>query len=165
MSRGRAATAGKNIHLLRSLRSLKQRDLAEAIGVDRSAVANWENGRYLPAEDCVAKMQVLFKADRDVILGRKPLRYELSNIKWTGDKPGKSGTYLAYVLRPDGQKKYMLLDYDHALNRWEEKGATYINPATGRQIDAYHTFDGQVLQWTAFPRSDCDTDLPVRKRD
>ena len=158
MSRGRASTAGKNIHLLRNLRGLKQRELAEEIGADRSAVAQWEVGRYLPSEEFVQKMQVLFKTDRDVILGKKPLRYELSNIKWTSAKPGKTGTYLAFVRVVDAEK-YMLLDYDHSDNRWEEKDATYINPTTGRHIDSYHTFDGEVLQWTAFPRSDCDKEI------
>lgn len=155
-SRGRASTAGKNIQKMRVLRDMKQVDLAEVLGTDRSAVANWETGRYLPSEEMVIKMQNLFHADKSVILGRKPLRFELANVKWASSKPSKSGQYLVFAKVGEEQTKYLLLDYDRAEDRWEEKQATYIHSGTGRQIDSYTRFAGEVLQWTAFPKSDMD---------
>ena len=156
MNRGVAKTAGANLHKLRTLHDLRQCDLATAIGVERSAVANWENGRYLPSESIIPKLMSLFRVNRDVVLGKKALKYELSNVKWTYYKPSRSGKYLAYVKYENGQREYLLLDYDHDEKRWEEKSVTYINTATGRRVDSYNRFTGQVLQWTSFPPSDFD---------
>jgi len=153
--RGVPKTAGKNIQKLRKLRELTQAELAKAIGADRTAVANWENGRYLPSEDMVDRLQHFFSTERAILLGNKTVAYQLSNVRWTHYKPGKSGTYLAYVKRGES-REYALLDYDHSNNRWEEKTSTYINVENGRAVSSYTTFDGEVLQWTSFPLSDYD---------
>jgi len=44
----RMATIGSRIKKRRQVLGMKQHELAAAVGVDRSAVSNWERGRHLP---------------------------------------------------------------------------------------------------------------------
>lgn len=46
----------KKIKELRELRELSQRDLANYLGVDQSAVAKWETGVSLPSADKLPKL-------------------------------------------------------------------------------------------------------------
>lgn len=146
--------AGKNIHKLRVLHDLSQESLAEAVGVKRCGVANWENGRYYPSEQAVDRMMQLFKVDRDYLLGKKGLRYELSNVLWKTGRPRQSGQYLVYAAHDNAERRgYRLLKYEKAGDRWLEEQSVYRD---GGQIYFFDTFDGKVLQYTAFPPSDCE---------
>jgi transcriptional regulator with XRE-family HTH domain len=46
---------------------LSQQDIADALGVTRSAVSAWELGRNEPSLPDLIKLKVLFKTDDDVI--------------------------------------------------------------------------------------------------
>ena len=146
--------AGKNIHKMRVLHDLSQESLAKAVGVKRCGVANWENGRYYPSEQAVDRMAQLFKVDRDYLLGEKSLRYELSNVLWKVGRPRQSGQYLVYAECENVERRgYHLLKYEKAGGRWLEEQSVYRD---GKQIYFFDDFEGRVLQYTAFPPSDCE---------
>lgn len=50
-----------NVRALRKQRSLRQEDLAEALGVSRQTVISIENGRYSPSLELALKMARYFK--------------------------------------------------------------------------------------------------------
>lgn len=48
MMRGMAASVGTKIKKRRQIMGLTQGQLAERIGVNRSSITNWENGKHFP---------------------------------------------------------------------------------------------------------------------
>ena len=160
---GDRAVGGKNIRMLRDAAGLSQEELAKKIGVSRSAVALWETGRTMPSVFSLDDMSELFGVSDNVLLGGTALGFDNLLFCWKSKKPRKSGTYLAYVSYGNDQRFYLLLDYNKAEDKWEEKMATYINVDNGRRINSYSTFNGEVLQWTAFPECDLDEKGKGRK--
>lgn len=161
--RGSPKGAGKNIRVLRRMREMSQSDLAKLAGVTRFEVIQWEQGKYLPNEDAVDRLMEVFGVERNVVYGKTVLHYESANIRWVGSQPRKSGTYLSYVRRTNGQYEYALLDYDHDRDRWEEKDTTYVNLLTGARVAGYRELDGEVLQWSSFPPCDADINEQVAR--
>ena len=135
---------------------MTQDELAKYLGVSRTMVVEWEKGKYIPQDSTLEKLMRLFGVDRNIVTGRIVLHYEPSNIRWTDRKPSKSDRYLAYVRRTNGLYEYVLLDYSHNADKWEEKDTTYVNLLTGARVSGYREFDGEVLQWTSFPPCDAD---------
>jgi transcriptional regulator with XRE-family HTH domain len=59
---------GKKLRELRKERNLKQSDVAEAVGVDKVHVSNWEIGKTKPSLDSVAGVSKLFNVSIDYLI-------------------------------------------------------------------------------------------------
>ena len=57
----------------RQLAHMSQEEAAEALGVSRRAVGNWENGTNCPNSKTIRKMVELYGVSADQLLGLKPL--------------------------------------------------------------------------------------------
>lgn len=62
------ANIGAQIKQLRKEKRMTQLELAERLGVTKSAISAYENGSRLPAYDILVKMARIFKVSVDTIL-------------------------------------------------------------------------------------------------
>ena len=53
----------------RNALNLKQRELADLLGIERSVVSKWEAGEFLPSSPNVIKLAKLYRCTTDEILG------------------------------------------------------------------------------------------------
>ena len=58
--------------LMREARKLRQEDVAEALGIDRSAVSKWETGKALPRAEMLFKLADLYNCTIDDLLASNP---------------------------------------------------------------------------------------------
>ena len=61
----------ENIKKLRVARGMNQVKLAQALGVTKQCVSNWENGNVLPSIDMLVKIAEVFGVTTDHLLGRE----------------------------------------------------------------------------------------------
>ena len=61
--------AGENIKRLRTSKGITQEELAEALGVGRSTVTQWEQGRAFPRSRPLEKLTKFFNVSRSEIVG------------------------------------------------------------------------------------------------
>jgi len=71
--------------MLRKKKAMTQKQLAGILGIDQTAVSNWERGKGLPDNSNQLKLADYFNVSRDYLLGRDssdgpPLTLEISNI-------------------------------------------------------------------------------------
>lgn len=72
MAASTANTFGQQLRKLRTGNNLRQRDVAELLGVERSTIANWENGNKQPELDNVLRVATTFNISLDeLLLGRR----------------------------------------------------------------------------------------------
>lgn len=64
-----AEILGEKIKRLRKENGLNQTQLAERIGVDKSAISFWENGINEPKANYITKLALLFNISADYLLG------------------------------------------------------------------------------------------------
>lgn len=65
----------ENIRLLRSARNLSQVDLANALGVTKQSISNWENNNIQPSIDMLIRMADFFSVSTDYLLGLDQRRF------------------------------------------------------------------------------------------
>ena len=65
-------TIHNNLRYLREARDMKQRQVADALGVSRSAYTNYEAGARCPDAEMLTKMADFFELSVDEILGHTP---------------------------------------------------------------------------------------------
>lgn len=74
-------TLNENIRQLRLARSLSQVDLANALGVTKQSVSNWENNNIQPSIDMLIRLAQFFSVSTDSILGLNHRKYiEISDL-------------------------------------------------------------------------------------
>ncbi len=94
----------ENIKKLRKLKKLTQNDLAERLGVNRSAIGAYEEGRAEPRLSTLRLLSALFECSLDdLVLGNDDLSRELSDVK------GKSLRVLPIVVDKDDQEQMSLV--------------------------------------------------------
>lgn len=62
-------TVGDRLAKLRELAKMGQRDVAQAVGVERPTVSSWETNRRMPSRKYLYKLANLFRVSVDYILG------------------------------------------------------------------------------------------------
>jgi Predicted transcriptional regulators len=65
----------ENIRLLRSARNLSQVDLANALGVTKQSISNWENNNIQPSIDMLIRIANFFSVTTDYLLGLDQRRF------------------------------------------------------------------------------------------
>ena len=74
-------TLNENIKQLRLARSLSQVDLANALGVTKQSISNWENNNIQPSIDMLIRLAQFFSVSTDSILGLNQRKYlEVSEL-------------------------------------------------------------------------------------
>lgn len=74
-------TLNENIKQLRLARNLSQVDLANALGVTKQSVSNWENNNIQPSIDMLVRLAEFFSVSTDYILGLNQRKYiEISEL-------------------------------------------------------------------------------------
>ena len=68
-------TIGERINYLREIRNIKQKELAEAIGVTKATMSKYENNINIPNADILCKIADALNTSTDFLVGRT------SNIK------------------------------------------------------------------------------------
>jgi transcriptional regulator with XRE-family HTH domain len=68
---------------LRTDKHLSQQELATRLGISKSAVSMYEQGRREPDFDILNKIADIFQVDADYLLGRSSLSHELSRLPHT----------------------------------------------------------------------------------
>ena len=61
------------LKLLRKARKINQMELAEKLGVSRSAIATWECGKRQPDFETLCRVADFFNVSADYLLGRTPM--------------------------------------------------------------------------------------------
>ena len=69
MKKTRMVLVGKRIRQARELAGLTQEQLAERIGVSRTAVVRWESGETDPTIDHLIEMTTVLRVSADYLLG------------------------------------------------------------------------------------------------
>lgn len=70
-----------NIRQLRLARNLSQVDLANALGVTKQSVSNWENNNIQPSIDMLVRLSEFFSVSTDSMLGLNHRKYlEISEL-------------------------------------------------------------------------------------
>ena len=77
-------TIGERIALLRELHNLKQKDVAEAIGVTKATMSKYENNVNIPNADILCKLADILKASTDFLVGRTDI-ISSYDIKYNGE--------------------------------------------------------------------------------
>ncbi len=73
---------GKNIKTLRTMKNIKQKDMADALGYSCQNVSKWENDISTPDIDTVLSMAKFFGVTTDTLLGHLPERvHESIDVK------------------------------------------------------------------------------------
>ena len=62
-------TIGERIAYLRDIQNLKQRELAEEIGVTAATMSKYENNINIPSADILAKIAIALKTSADYLIG------------------------------------------------------------------------------------------------
>lgn len=62
---------GRNIRMFRVDNGLRQKELADLIGIDRTSLSAYENGKRLPDVFILCKMADIFEVSVDTLIGRK----------------------------------------------------------------------------------------------
>lgn len=70
----------KNIRRLRVAAEMTQREVAERLGITKSAVTQWESGWTQPSMDSVCQLAGLFGCSVDEVMGIEP-RFEYAAVK------------------------------------------------------------------------------------
>lgn len=65
---------------LRQTANMKQSELSHLIGVAQNTLSYWENGRYQPDNESLAKIADIFNVSVDYILGRQISDSSLSSV-------------------------------------------------------------------------------------
>ncbi|HJD22532.1 MAG TPA: helix-turn-helix domain-containing protein [Firmicutes bacterium] len=60
---------GERIRQLRAGRGISQVELADALGVTKQSVSNWENNNIQPSIDMLLKLSTYFSVSTDSLLG------------------------------------------------------------------------------------------------
>ena len=60
---------GERIRQLRAGRGISQVELADALGVTKQSVSNWENNNIQPSIDMLLKLSAYFSVSTDSLLG------------------------------------------------------------------------------------------------
>lgn len=63
-------TIGERIAYLRDIQNLKQKELAEEIGVTAATMSKYENNINIPSADILAKIADALKTSADYLIGR-----------------------------------------------------------------------------------------------
>jgi transcriptional regulator with XRE-family HTH domain len=77
-------TVGKRIAQFRKNKGLTQKELADAIGIDRSVLANYELGRVRVYDEVLARICIVLKVPADSILG---IDNKVNGITEKNEKP------------------------------------------------------------------------------
>ena len=64
---------------LRKEKGISQEQLARNLGINQTAVSQWETGRTLPSADLIYKMAEYFNVSTDYLLGRTPYKRPTDN--------------------------------------------------------------------------------------
>lgn len=64
---------GERLRLVRHFRRMTQEELAESIGVSRTAVSNWETGFAHPSVDVLIPIKKALNVNLDYLLGLKDI--------------------------------------------------------------------------------------------
>lgn len=63
-------TIGERINYLREIRNIKQKELAEAIGVTKATMSKYENNINIPNADILCKIADALNTSTDFLVGR-----------------------------------------------------------------------------------------------
>ncbi len=66
---------GERIRQLRAGRGISQVELADALGVTKQSVSNWENNNIQPSIDMLLKLSAYFSVSTDSLLGMDDRTY------------------------------------------------------------------------------------------
>lgn len=66
---------GENIRRLRMGKGISQVELADALGVTKQSVSNWENNNIQPSIDMLLKLSTFFSVSTDGLLGLDDRRF------------------------------------------------------------------------------------------
>ena len=61
---------GKRIRALRKMRKIGLEEFANAIGVSKQGLSNWENGNIIPSVEKLVRIADFFHVTTDFLLGR-----------------------------------------------------------------------------------------------
>lgn len=71
----------EKIRRLRTIHNLSQVNLANALGISKQCVSNWENDNILPSIEMLIKIANYFSVSTDYLLGLDDRRYlEISDL-------------------------------------------------------------------------------------
>ena len=77
---------GSRIKELRVSQKITQNDFASRLGVTKSAISSYENGRRLPSYDILIKISRIFKVSTDYLLGCVDEKSQTVNVSGLSDK-------------------------------------------------------------------------------
>lgn len=80
------APLGPRLAKLRRLKGFTQYTLADAMGVSRKQIADYERGLALPNSDMVIRLAITLKITTDLLLGLKGLTFadaDVANVRFT----------------------------------------------------------------------------------
>lgn len=100
--------------MLRKKKGLTQKQLAGILGIDQTAVSNWERGKSLPDNSNQLKLANYFNVSRDYLLGRDP----------TDDPPLTLGNFSIDLIahaEKNGLSKEDLVEFIDFVNRIKQK--------------------------------------------
>ena len=101
---------GKNLQILRKKRGLTQKELADAIGLTREAVAAYESGRGHILDVTLISLAAALHASADQILGIKAQKTALKDVSLRITKRMKAIDSL-----PETTKKHILKTIDDSI--------------------------------------------------
>ena len=61
---------GKRMRALRKMRKIGLEEFANAIGVSKQSLSNWENGNIIPSVEKLVRIADFFQVTTDFLLGR-----------------------------------------------------------------------------------------------
>lgn len=75
---------GERIRKVRKAHNLTQEQLAKALNVSKSSIANYENGKTVPSMSTLIKLATIFNATMDELMGLEQPEEVVINISANG---------------------------------------------------------------------------------
>lgn len=109
-------TIGERIAYIRDLADLKQKDLAEAIGVTKATMSKYENNINIPNADILCKIAEVLNTSTDFLVGRT------NNLKpYSSNEQIEYSTEKLFDVILKLNKKNKIRVFERVMTLWEQQ--------------------------------------------
>lgn len=114
-----------NIQMIRKVNKLRQEDIANALGIERSTYASWETGRSTPKSAQLQQLSKVFDCSMEFLCSDNTNKFTLnSKIDYNSDKKIYGDSFMIEI---SDEERALLLKYRLLSNKDKEELDKFID--------------------------------------